>query len=279
MIGKVIILQVSQSFISTFFTFKVGKEAFLELGTFSKDNYNGLREELVFRVISFLSISRSPEMATPATVRRMNSANAREFNAMVRMLLKNTDAWKAKRRREIEQSIAEELKRRETKIPNDTVVKPKVVTDEDSISQENDAKPDQSTEKVSKMTSETMSELPDCSKTEIRQAIQGNVKENVPSERSCASSDCSNIGIQLCAGCHRSLYCGQVCSPIIKFLFVNELFAFPHLYNRKVVGLFMCSDPQECASADWSLHKILCKAKAKERGRRRGVVKKLSEVD
>ena len=267
MIGKVIILQARQSFISTFFTFKVGKEAFLELGTFSKDNYNGLREELVFRVISFLSISRSPEMATPATVRRMNSANAREFNAMVRMLLKNTDAWKAKRRREIEQSIAEELKRRETKIPNDTVVKPKVVTDEskvedkvlcdeemlkqtstgrllkDSISQENDAKPDQSTEKVSKMTSETMSELPDCSKTEIRQARQGNVKENVPSERSCASSDCSNIGIQLCAGCHRSLYCGQVCSPIIKFLFVNELFAFPHLYIlEKLLNLI------------WSLH-------------------------
>jgi len=68
---------------------------------------------LALRLISFLSISRSGEKATTAaTVQQMNTATAPQFNAILRKLLRNTDAWKAKRRREIEASIAEELKRR-----------------------------------------------------------------------------------------------------------------------------------------------------------------------
>ena len=223
----------------------------MELGTFSKENSNGLKEELVLRVTSFLSISRSPEMATPALVRQMNGAYPSEFNAIVRMLLKNTDAWKAKRRQEIEQSIAEELKRREapevtTQIPKEFLVEPKVVTSEfheeekvrcdekvfkktnngllKNIKQddaksggiEQQSKPaDQSTEKVNKMTTpvvvtETRSALSDCSNTEGTLTRRRKAGENVPTEKSCAHSDCSKIGIQRCAGCRRSLYCGQV---------------------------------------------------------------------
>ena len=37
------------------------------------------------------------------------------------------------------------------------------------------------------------------------------------------------------------------------------------------------NSPQECATADWSVHKVLCKAKARKRKARIG--KKLSEVD
>ena len=187
---------------------QVGKEVFLELSTLSKDNDNGLKEELVFRVISFLSISRSREMVTPAAAQQMNSATAPQFNAIIRMLLKNTDAWKAKRRKEIEQGIAEELKRREAveaKIPKECLVAPKVETSEDKVSCDV-FKPDDSTEKMNKMTPETMSAIPDCPKTERTR----NAKEDVSKERSCSRSDCSRIGMQRCAGCHCSLYCGQV---------------------------------------------------------------------
>ena len=192
---------------------QVGKEVFLELSTLSKDNDNGLKEELVFRVISFLSISRSREMATPAAAQQMNSATAPQFNAIIRMLLKNTDAWKAKRRKEIEQSIAEELKRREAveaKIPKECLVAPKVETSEDKVSCDvfngKPSEPDDATEKMNKMTPETMSAIPDCPKTERTR----NAKEDV-SKESCSRSDCSRIGMQRCAGCHCSLYCGQVC--------------------------------------------------------------------
>ena len=63
-------------------------------------------------------------------------------------------------------------------------------------------------------------------------------------EKLCSLPSCSEVGLQLCAGCRSTLYCGQA-----------------------------------CAGAHWDQHKGDCAKKRKERKKRRRAAKALPQVD
>ena len=90
---------------------------------------------------------------------------------------------------------------------------------EESEQSTSDAKsePDQSTGKVLKEESkQTQPELiPEIMSIEVESKSKRGEMRRENATTGCANPDCSKIGNQRCAGCHLSLYCGEVCYEIM----------------------------------------------------------------
>ena len=107
------------------------------------------------------------------------------------------------------------------------------------------SEPDEPTEKIAKKKSKqpclTKSEhVPEIVSTEV--AYSKSKEAQIRREKAttclptvgCTSLHCSKIGIQRCAGCHHSLYCGEVCIQQLKCFDYKIMFATPFYCCLKV---------------------------------------------